>query len=345
MNTLGLCKASTRINRIAGYCPGSDDWLGLFNDAVRMLVNRGDFYGTVKKLRACIYGGCITWPREVETPLAINNCNGSVPLHNHWYQYEQIERRDLMDYWAAGCCGGVNGLQGDTSPVFNPISCASGSAGVYLRFYPSQPTDVGKIITVFGIDSNGNVLRSQYPDGTFQDGIQVPLTIPFASLTVSGPSINVGTIRHITRVIKEVTDGPVYAYQYDAFNDVNLDLAVYEASETNPDYQTTRLGGCYAGACCGRPKMISALVKLKFIPARFDNDLVIIDNEDAIAMMMQAIKFDDAYDADQKRKMEAEAVRELNLQLRAKLPLDQIPVTLSPFGTATPRRHAIGRFV
>lgn len=343
MNTLGQSKASTRINRVAGFCPSSADWLALFNDAVRMLVNRGDFYGTVKKMRACIYGGCITWPREVGTVLAINSCHNSVPLHNHWYEYDRMERHDLLDYWAAGCCGQIHGLQGDTSPVFNPISCNNGSTGVYLRFYPSQPTDVGKIITVFGIDSNGNELRSVYPDGTFQDGVQVPLVLPFATLIGSAP--NVSTVRHVTRIIKDLTDGPVHAYQYDAANNILRDLARYEASETLPDYQTTRLGGNYSGACCGLPKTITSLVKLKWIAAVNDNDLVIIDNEDAIAMMMQAIKLDDAYDAEQKRAMEAEAVRELNLQLRNQLPLDQIPVTMSPFGTALPRRHAIGRFV
>lgn len=347
MNTLATCRSSSRINRIAGSCSTSQDWLDLLNDAVRMLMNRGDFYGSVQKMKACIYNGCITWPRGVLTPLALNMCRGSVPLVNHWYEYDRIQRGDLLDYFAAGCCGTLSGVDGDTSPVFNPISCASGSDGVYIRFYPTDPTDVGKLVTVFGMDSNGTDLRSTYPDGTVQDGIQVSLTLPFATLDVTGIAPrNMPTLRHIYRIIKEVTTGPVYGYQYDAVNDVLLDLAIYAPNETNPAYRTTHLrGGCSGTACSTNPQQITALVKLEFVPVVNDNDLVQIDNLDAIAQMMQAIKLDDAYDPDQKRKMEAEAIRELNLELRTRLPVDQIPIELSPFGTALPCRHGVGRFV
>lgn len=343
MNTLGQCKSSGRIRRISGLCSDSADWLDLFNDAVRMLMNRGDFYGTVQKICSAVYDGCITWPREVLMPLAINMCNHNIQLANHWYHFDYLTRNDLMSYWHSGCAGGVRGVDGEMSPVFNPISCADGSSGVYLHFYPSDPSDIGKVITVFGIDSNGNELRSTYPDGTMQDGVQVALNVPYVALaTVPTAPRNVPTIRHVTRVIKEVTNGPVYVYQYDAVANLLRDLAVYQASETLPSYRTTRLPnfcGCQSG-----PQKISALVKIQFIAAVNDNDLIGVDNIDAIAMMMQALKLGDAYDPEQKRKMEAEAVRELNLELRTRLPLDQIPVEIAPFGTAVPSRHAISRF-
>jgi hypothetical protein len=307
-----------------------------------MLCNRGDFYGTVKKIRVCVYGNCITWARQVSTILAINQCNGNVPLSNHWYDFDTLTRHDLLGYWGMGCCGQIHGIQGDTSPVFNPISTADGTAGVYLRFYPTQPTDMGKMVTVFGVDSNGEELRSLHLDGTIQDGIETPLAIPFATMPASDRSVN--TMRHVTRIIKDETDGPLYCYQYNPVTNLMLDLARYESSETNPEYQTTRLTGNWCVSAQAIPRTISALVKLAHIDAVNDNDTIIIDNLDAIAMMMQALKLGDAYDSDQKRKMEGEAVRELNLELRRRLPLDQIPVTLSPFGTATPSRHSIGRF-
>lgn len=342
MNYLLNCKQSSRINRVAGGCPGSDDWLDLLNDSVRTLMNRGEWAATVQKITACIYSNCITWPRGVSTPLAINTCNDSIPLVNHWYSFDQPTHLDFKNC-QSGCCGRVTGIQGEPSPVFNPISCASGNTGVYLRFYPTEPTDVGKTITVFGIDSNSEELRSQYPDGTYQPGIITELTLPYATMPAADRNVN--TMRHVTRILKDETDGPVYAYQYDAVNDVMLDLARYESSETNPWYQTTKLNAGYCGASSAAcPKKITALVKLEFIPAVNDNDIVGIDNLDAIAMMMQAIKLGDAYDPAQKRAMEAEAVRELNLELRRRYPIDQIPVLLSPFGTALPGRHGVGRF-
>lgn len=348
MITLAEAKASSRLRRVMGSCSGTDDYIDLLNDSVRMLVNRGDWYGTVAKVCGCVYNGCVVWPREVDTVLAINQCNNSVPVHNHWFRFDRVERADILDFWACGMCGRVNGVQGNTSPVFNPINCKTGTGGAYLRFYPSQPSDAGKTITVFGVDSNGQTLRSQYPDGTFQDGIVVSLSIPYGQLTTDNSTSNVPTIRHITRILKDITNGPVHAYQYDPINDgpgeILRDLASWGPTETDPQYQTTDLRG-YSWAACvsGCPVQISALVKLKFIPAVYDNDVIIIDNLDAIAMMAQSIKLGDAYDANQKRQMEFEAVRELNLSLRRKYPLDQLPVELTPFGTALPGRSAVGR--
>lgn len=342
MNTLATCQASSRIQRISGLCPTSAEFIGLLNDAVSMLVNRGDFYGTVKKIRACIYGGCITWPRQVAVPLAINRCSRTTPLHNHWYEFDRLAGTDLLHYWHLGNCGQIHGLQGNNSPVFNPISGADGVTGVYLRFYPTQQSDVGKMITVFGIDSNGEELRSVYNDGTVQDGIAFPLGLPFATMPASDR--NVSTMRHVTRIIKDVTDGPVYGYQYRASDDRLLELGRYEASETLPDYQTTTLGGGWCSTCSGQPQMISALVKVKHIDVVNPNDLVVIEDMEAIALAMQSLKLSDSYDMQQKKAAEAEAVRALNLELRKQLPLDQIPIELSPFGTALPSRAGIGRF-
>lgn len=342
MNTLANCKASSRIRRIAGSCNGSQDYLDLVNDAVRMLVTRGDFYGTVRKVCACIRCGDIVWPRQVGTVLAINSCNRTVPPANHWAEFEDLTRHDLTHYWGLGNCGQISGVQGNTVPVFNPISGSDGVAGVYIRFYPTQQSDVGKTITIFGIDSNGEELRSTRPDGSIQDGIVTMLALPF--VTMNGSDRNVPSMRHITRVIKDVMDGPVYCFQYRAADNVMLDLARWESSETLPDYATTRLSGQHVGACAGCAPMISALVKLKHIDAIVDDDLIIVENLDAIAMMMQAIKLGDSYDPAQKRAMELEAVREMNLELRTRLPLDQINITLAPFGTALPRHAGIGRF-
>ena len=341
MLTLAQIKASSRLRRIAGSCSDSSEFSDLVNDAVRMLVNRGNWYGTVKKIKTCVYSGCITWPREVATVLAINRCH-NVQLSNHWFEFDPLNRTDLLAYWNGGCRSQLNGVQGNTSPVFNPINCADGLAGMYLHFFPSNPNDVGKTVTVYGIDSNGNELISNRDDGTVQPGIVVSLTLTYAALTITAPSRNVPTIRHITQIVKEVTKGPVYAYQTANGVDSYKDLAVWQADETNPSYQTTRLSGCFNSTC--GPQTITGLVKLKFIPAVNDNDIVIIDNLDAIAMMAQTIKFGDAYDAKQKQEMEAEAVREMNLQLRNELPLDQIPVSIAAFGTALPSLHGIGKF-
>lgn len=344
MLTLSQVQNSSRIQRVIGMCPTSQDAIDLINDADRMLVTRGNWAGSTVKICTCTYSNQIVWPRQVLVPLAINSCNRTVMLHNHWYNFEKIQRDDLVGYWGAGCCGNLRGVQGNAACVFNPISAQYATNGVYLRFYPSALADVGKTIVVYGVDSNGTELRSTYPDGTVQDGVPVSLALPFATLDVTGlQSRNVPTIRRVTRIVKDITDGPVYAYQYDAANDLLLDLGYYEATETNPSYETSSIAGQCAINSQGKPSQVTALVSVKHIDASNPNDLLVIDNFDAFALAIQALKLGDAYSMDDKRKAEGEAVRELNLELRKRLPLDQIPVEMSPFGTALPRRHSIGR--
>jgi hypothetical protein len=81
---------------------------------------------------------------------------------------------------------------------------------------------------------------------------------------------------------------------------------------------------------------------LEFVKATRPDDLILIDNLDALALGMQSAKLADAYDSQGAETMMARAVHELNLDLRNKLPIDQIPVRFSPQGTASLRRLKIG---
>ena len=76
---------------------------------------------------------------------------------------------------------------------------------------------------------------------------------------------------------------------------------------------------------------VTALVKLKFVPAKLDTDLVLIQNLDALKDMMQAIQFKEANDIASAREYELSAIRELNLELNDQTPLDQTPVSMQPF--------------
>lgn len=301
-------------------------------------MNRGNFWGTVQNMDGCIYNNCLVWPREVGTPLAVNRCGHSIPPRNHWYSYNAVLPDDVRHFQHQT----INGCRGDialenigVTPVFNQIPCLNDR---FVRFYPTQPTDVGKTITIFGIDGNGQVIRSQRSDGTFQDGVVLVLAMPFVETTF--------LVRRIDRVLKQATDGPVFGYQWDGAT--LFDLAAYASSETNPEYRNTKIltGLCNSmtSGCCS-PGRVRALVKLKFIPVVNDDDLVLIDNLDALAVAMQSIKQSDAYDSDEAEKMMARAVHELNLELRDRLPIDETPVNFKPYGNAHLRRQRIGHLM
>ena len=225
------------VARSAGLDPEGVDFRHYTNDAVRELMRRGNWWATVQPVIGCVREHTITWAREVAAVLALNNCNRPADLANLWGQYMPLDAehvRMARDYDHWGRAGNVVVETTGTSCVFNPIV----ADGMNLQLYISQPTDAGKFVTIYGIDSNGQVIRSQRPDGTFQDGLVLTLTNPM----VQSPYC----IRHVIRVVKDITDGPINAYQYSVPGNFMVDLAQWQATETNPQYITTRIKSCSA---------------------------------------------------------------------------------------------------
>lgn len=345
MLTLGEARASRKMAAASGNCTSSDAFRDYVNEGTETLMRRGNFWGTVQLINACIYNECITWPRYVGTVLATNFCGRNVPVFNNWYQFVPIGPEGLSKHgfgFSKGkCFGNTNVANDGTVPVFNNVPCGKAR---YIRAYIQYRADIGKKITIFGIDSNGQTIRSRDGSG-WKEGITLTLQNPTTSPYTSTPF----TVREITRVIKEVTQGPVRLFQYDADGDTLHDCATYEPSETLPDYRHSRVQGfsrlCCGSNCAGGVKSMQGLVKLQFVKAEADTDLVLISNMDALALAIQYARLTDSQDdAGAERKM-LRAVHELNLELRDKFPLEQTTISINPFGTALPVRHGLGRVV
>jgi hypothetical protein len=330
MLTLGAAKNS-RLKRISGVCTSSPEFVDLLNDGVNELMDAGNWWGTVKVMRGCIYNQCLTFPRQVGTVLALNHCGGSIPPKNQWFSFGSVlpEHVGLWNRTGSFSCASDLALADTgTSPVFNQIPCLLPR---FLRFYITQPSDAGKTITIFGKSAGVEVLTTR-ADGTIQPGLVVTLAIPFVTTTIAFDNVD--------RVIKDPTDGVTYGYQWDGLH--LYPLATYSPSETSPEYRTSRIiqSGCGTN-CDNWPTQISAFVKIQFIPVVHDDDEVQIDSIEALALAIQSIKLGDAFDSIGAQTMMARAIRALNLQLRNKLPIDTIPVRFAPFGTARLERRRI----
>ena len=103
------------------------------------------------------------------------------------------------------------------------------------------------------------------------------------------------------------------------------DLAMYEPSETNPAYRCSvitnlgRLPGAVDayGRCV---RQAEALVKLEFIPARTDDDFVMLDNVEALELGIAGLRAERANNDALAEVKYAKAIRSLNLQIRDKNP-------------------------
>lgn len=318
------------VGRASGFDVESCDFLTICRDAVRQLMNRGGWFSTVVPLDACVRDNVVTWPRGVSTILGININNHPVLISNLWYQFMQPNMHDngwARQYRTTGWFGNANIETRGLACVFNPIK----AEGFTVRTFITLPSDAGKKITYYGVDVNGQPIITTRLDGTVQPGVQVVLGSPFVDTPVA--------IRHITRVVKEETDGDVLAYQYNLASGFLLDLARYQPTETNPQYITTELRGvCNLrqrpnGANDGCVRCVSSLVKVDFVPFKFDDDLVQIDSEDAIRDMVLSIRKKDQGDIAGSAAYEISALRELNFQMRQRYPDDQFQVNFRPFGS------------
>jgi hypothetical protein len=322
---------TSRVLQIASAPPGSNEFLSLLNAGIRQLMNRGNWFGTVQPMEGCVVDGCIAWPRYVATPLAINVCGRPTEMQNRWYRFlpwDPGHVANACNYFAHGRGGSLTAEMDGSTPVFNPIAC---NAGMYLQFYIDNILDAGATITIFGLDANGQIIRTQHADGVWQEGVELTLAVPY----VQTPML----VRKVTRVLKDVTNGMVRGYQWDGSSlsgssPLLLDLCVYSPAETSPDYMHSRLHGFrphQAGCAFTR---VTALVKLGFVPVVNGDDLVLIENEDAIRDMIMAIKAKEAEDVAAATAFEANAFRELNYQMRNRFPIEQFTADFRPFGSA-----------
>lgn len=290
---------------VAGACTNTPEFRSLVNQATRQLMWRGDFKGTVVPIRVCVSSGCVVFNRYIAEVREMRICNIPSPVQSMFGEF-------LPSCGWRGCCGSeVKFCQWGQIPVFQDVL----GDNRLIRAYPRVQADIGKVIRWFGTDNYGQTLRSSNGDGTYSDGVPITLSIPYGSTNTF--------VRSTSYVIKDETEGPVNVYGYNTVTDKLEDIAQYEPRDTLPSFSRYKLSGC--GDCV---KSIVALVKLRFIPVAVDTDLVLIDNEDALEMMVQSLKYRQAGDIASARASIIDAVEILNRQLEDSQPDDNIPVSI-----------------
>lgn len=331
LSTFAQAKASNAIQTAIGSCNNQDEFTQRLNDAVERLMYRGDWPGTSLPIQLTVQRGIVTLPRFVGSVRKINVTRTYVPVWNDWFAF-------LPHSWGnGGCCGPFLQWLDPLEPSLTArgTSCTFGqppTSSCVLQI-SGIPSDNGAIIQFFGNDPNGNALRTDNGDGTTSDGI---------SLTLNQP-VTIGTdlVGFVGRVIKPVTQGQITLSSVDTVSGATTTLAIYDPGDTNPSFAQYNLHA----ACCNPSVTWSAvaLVKLKFIPVVADTDLVMIPNLHALALFIKGVRYAEQGDRANGLGYQADAVKELNLQMADVTPDDQIPIRINPWGSATPSRAGIGR--
>ncbi len=294
MITLGQLK-KTSITSIAGCAPESAEFVQYLNDAVRQLINTGDWWATVQTMVGCVYDDRIVWPCAIDSVLSVGVNKEPVAIQNFWYQFVPT----------ATHCPTVPVLEFDgTTPVFRLSTESNG----ILLFKASNLADIGKTVTVYYNDENNS------PN--------------LAVLTLTDAGVHSPAMSSLTAIVKDITVGNVSAYWFlPGSGIVNL-AGIYRPNTTSAEFLYSLLrGGVLPDST--HPQQIKAIVKRGYEPMVLDTDICLIDNEDALRDMVQAIKRREAGAMDDSGAFELNAIRRLNHQLRNRFPNQQTVISLN----------------
>lgn len=324
-------KNDIEIQTAVGSCNNQDEFKQRVNSGTKRLMYRGDWPGTTLPILVSVKRGIVTFPRQVGSVRNINVTRRYVPVFNDMYSF-------LPHWWADGaCCGEFLRWIEPMAPALTQYgsSCTFDQppTDACVLKITGIPDDTGAILKFFGNDPQGNPITTDNGDGTFSDGISLTLNQPF--------TVGTDLVKFVARVIKPVTQGQVQLSCVDTVSGIETQLAVYDPGDTNPSFAQYRLHA----ACCNPTVTWSAvaLVKLKFVPVISDTDIVMIPNLSALALFIKGVRFAEAGDRVNALSFQADAVKELNLQMADTSPDEQVSIQLNPFGTALPSRSGIGR--
>ncbi len=316
------------IQNIAGQCVNSSSFIQTLNEITKQLMRRGGWYGTEVLMRLCTTSCVIAWPRVVGTILGLRFCRGgALTLRNNWFP---VYGWRSCAGWRAGWRGDVVGMDNGTVPCQNQIS---GNSGKYLRLHIVHIQDVGKTVKVFGFRFGNQPLEELDSNGNWVPGITITATQTDVTTSI--------LVTQITSIIKEESQGRMWLYSVDpSSGDLEL-LSMYEASEKNPAYRSTRIqnwGGIpfHTDSNGQRVRSVEALVKLEFIEATAEDDFVLVDNISALKAAFQAFRLEEANDDAGAEIKWAKAIRELNFEIRDRTPSLQTTIMVNSISSDYP---------
>lgn len=257
-------------------CATDPRFADLCNRAHGILLDHGSWWGTEMEANLALLESCVVLPSCVQTLMGVRGCDTPIALENEWYR---LTPGFNPQRWAGDCGGeGLWFEYRDNVPSFQQLFKKS-----IIRWFANSSRDYGKHVKVIGYDKNGTWVRT-VQNGVMQDGEVVTLATPFVDTITEWISV--------TALIKDETEDAVRGFSHPFGSDVLTPFGLYHYWETRPSYQRWKIIG-YNGLsqphCCPKNQVV-ARVKLQFIPVKYDDDLFLIQNRQAMEYAVQAVK-------------------------------------------------------
>ena len=159
-----------------GMCATDPQLLARTNEAQERLLNKGLYAGTYGRYSVCVYGGCITLPREFESILGYNYSGVPAQVYNQWYEF-------MANGPGIAPAGDWKRLiDRGYVPCFRSLE-----AQKYIRVYTDLIEDSTSTILIRGSDTYNNRIQT-IENGAYIDGERLNLSAGSgnSSVLVSG---------------------------------------------------------------------------------------------------------------------------------------------------------------
>lgn len=292
---------------IFGHC-NEKKLLRWITDSVQLLANKGEVDPLVGFVDLCVSGQCITLPREVETPLAVNISGHPSRGRDELFVFHLNgpgECRDTCDFtW-------VN--EGNFF-TYRDIQCPS-----RLIAFVEDPSDAGKELRVFGYDEQNRPLRTN-ANGIWSDGLLVPTIYGYALPASTDPLVS-----RITGIVREKTVANTRLSSFDNSTSTGTLLGIFEPDETKPIYRRIRINrNCSWVRLCYRRRSLELISQ---------NDRILLHSRPALILAMQALKKYREFDLATAVQFEAQATRLLTERESVLMPPILSPIQIEDRNT------------
>ena len=293
------------------------------NQATRRIMNRPRKPVHVERIvRFFSRKDAITLPMEVEKILHYTVDGNPAPLFSRAYEFVSGGWGEIACH--APCMSGKYlvdmGNHFSTAFELPSMEAADGSdqepvfSSFKLAAFSTSAKDVTKALVIYGRGEKNEVLGSpnpgmQLPIQQWSGGVEGNIFMELASKPEIIPAVS-EPVRSVERVQKPQTEGFVSLYSYDPVTHQMYFLSKFHPQETNPRYRRYRITQPdYVNG-----SSIYALCELGYVPLQSPDDVLIVQNMDALKMMVMAIEMENERDFQAAKAYEADAYRLIDEQ-------------------------------
>lgn len=272
--------------KILGVCDEAKI-LDRLTEAVDVLATHGQFDPLTGFVDICTDDRFVTLPREVETVIAVNIGGKPAIGRDPFFTFHYNGPGDCG--WESAC--DVTWQNLGHYPTFRDLKCPS-----KIVAFVDNADDEGKEVWVYGIDTQGNEIRTQI-GGEWKRGYLVPTVFGYAL-----PASGAPTFSRIHGIRKEVTVGPIRLTSFDTSTFTGTLLANLQWDEKEPLYQRIRLS-----RNCG--SWVRLAFRRRLFRLLYRTDPIPIMMRTALKMMLKALRAYDENDISSGNAYEAQAAR------------------------------------